>query len=234
MLETRQQGGGEVATALVTLARLGCSVACAGKVGDDAFGSSIRRELDQYGVDTRHLVAEPGTLSQASVVLVDRATGQRSILACVPTFKELQASQLPPGLIEKARVLHLDGVSQGGRAGSRGAGPAGRGAGGAGCGCAGPGRRHLRASSADRYPDCLAGLCLLFRQYRRLGRGHRPAARLRPFGGDRHPRGTGLPRTGRRAEVRLSRFSGGGGGLPPGQAMCSTAPISTGCCNSGN
>lgn len=42
MLETRQQGGGEVATALVTLARLGCSAACAGKVGDDAFGNFIR------------------------------------------------------------------------------------------------------------------------------------------------------------------------------------------------
>ncbi len=96
MLETRQQGGGEVATALVTLARLGCSVACAGKVGDDAFGNSIRRELDQYGVDTRNLLVEPGALSQASVVLVDRASGQRSILACVPTFGELLPSQLPP------------------------------------------------------------------------------------------------------------------------------------------
>ena len=110
MLETRQQGGGEVATALVTLARLGCSVACAGKVGDDAFGNFIRRELDQYGVDTRNLLVDPGALSQASVVLVERATGQRSILACVPTFSELQPSQLPPGLIEEARVLHLDGV----------------------------------------------------------------------------------------------------------------------------
>ncbi len=110
MLETRQQGGGEVATALVTLARLGCSVACAGKVGDDAFGNFIRRELDQYGIDTRHLLVEPGALSQASVVLVDRATGQRSILACMPTYSELQASQLPTQLIEQAGVLHLDGV----------------------------------------------------------------------------------------------------------------------------
>ena len=110
MLETRQQGGGEVATALVTLARLGCSVACAGKVGDDAFGNFIRRELDQYGVDIQHLLVEADALSQASVVLVDRASGQRSILACVPTFCELQPSQLPPGLIEQAKVLHLDGV----------------------------------------------------------------------------------------------------------------------------
>ena len=110
MLETRQQGGGEVATALVTLARLGCSVACAGKVGDDAFGNFIRRELDQYEVDIQHLLVEADALSQASVVLVDRASGQRSILACVPTFCELQPSQLPPGLIEQAKVLHLDGV----------------------------------------------------------------------------------------------------------------------------
>ena len=110
MLETKQQGGGEVATALVALARLGCSVAYLGKVGDDPFGDFIRKEFDQYGVDTRHLIVEPGAVSQASVVLVDKPSGKRTIIACVPTFTELQPAQLPPGLIEQARYLHLDGV----------------------------------------------------------------------------------------------------------------------------
>ena len=197
MLETRQQGGGEVATALVTLARLGCSVACAGKVGDDAFGNFIRRELDGYGVDTRNLLMEPGALSQASVVLVDRATGQRSILACVPTFSELLPSQLPPGLIERARVLHLDGVH-------RAAAPE----------AAGRARRagvpvvldaDVLALEGDisevlRRTDVLiASLAFAgsFAETRRPGPGHRPPAGVWSFGGAGHPGGAGLPRAGR-------------------------------------
>ena len=212
MLETRQQGGGEVATALVTLARLGCSVACAGKVGDDAFGNSIRRELDQYGVDTRHLVVEAGTLSQASVVLVDRATGQRSILACVPTFNELQPSQLPPGLIEKARVLHLDGVHRA-----------------AALAAAGRARRagvpvvldaDVLALEGDisellLWTDILiASLAFAstFANTEDVDEAIDRLLGLRPFGGDRHPGGTGLPRAGGGAQISLARLSGGGGG----------------------
>ncbi len=110
MLETKQQGGGEVATALVALARLGVSVAYVGKVGDDPFGDFIRKEFDRYGVDIRHLIVEPGAVSQASVVLVDKPSGKRTIVACVPTFTEVRPAQLPPGFIEQARYLHLDGV----------------------------------------------------------------------------------------------------------------------------
>ena len=110
MLETSQQGGGEVATALVALARLGCSATYAGKIGSDPIGSVIRQEFEDYGVDTSHLVVEPGAVSQAAVVLVDRDSGQRSIVACVPTFAPLEPSQIASGLIEGARYLHLDGV----------------------------------------------------------------------------------------------------------------------------
>ena len=50
------QGGGNVATALVTLAQLGRKVAFLGKISDDMFGDHIRSELEQAGVDLSGLV----------------------------------------------------------------------------------------------------------------------------------------------------------------------------------
>ena len=144
------------------------------------------------------------------------------------------ASQLPPGLIEQAQGPASGRRSPRGRAGSCRAGPPGRGAGGAGCRCSGPGRRHLRAAAADRHPDCLAGLCQLFCQYRRRGPGHRPPPGLRSFGGAGHPGGAG---------AAAGRPRGAGftfppfrwrWWIPPGRAMSSTAPLSTGCCSGGS
>ncbi len=110
MLESTQQGGGEVATALVTLAKLGATVAYIGKIGDDPVGYFIKHEFDHYGVDTSHMIVEPGASSLASMVMVDQATGKRTIVGDKPTASELQPSEVQPGVIEKAKYLHLDGT----------------------------------------------------------------------------------------------------------------------------
>ena len=110
MLESTQQGGGEVATALVTLAKLGAAVAYVGKIGDDPVGYFIKHEFDQYGVDTGHLIVEPGATSLASMVMVDRATGKRTIVGGKPTVSDLQPNEIQPGVIENAKYLHLDGT----------------------------------------------------------------------------------------------------------------------------
>ena len=104
------QGGGEVATALVTLAKLGASATYVGKIGDDPVGYFIKREFDQYGVDTSHMIVEPGATSLASMVMVDRATGKRTIVGGQPTASDLQPNEVQPGVIEDARYLHLDGT----------------------------------------------------------------------------------------------------------------------------
>ena len=109
-VETAQQGGGEVATALVTLARLGSSTCYLGQVGADSFGRLMQQEFQHYGVDTSHMVLQEKTLSQLSMILVDQQTGTRTIVACPPTASELKPGDIPSGLIELARVLHLDGA----------------------------------------------------------------------------------------------------------------------------
>src|SRR5210317_152742 len=65
------QGGGPVATALVTLARLGVPTAFIGAVGADDFGIRIRDGLLAEGVDCTHLQELPDTSSQVAFIAVD-------------------------------------------------------------------------------------------------------------------------------------------------------------------
>jgi sulfofructose kinase len=71
--------GGPAATAAMTAARLGRSVAFIGSVGDDELGTNVRGSMADAGVDVTHLRRRPGGTAE-SVILVDRATSTRSIL----------------------------------------------------------------------------------------------------------------------------------------------------------
>src|SRR5512140_3638691 len=64
------QGGGPVATAMVTLARLGTSTAMIDTVGDDWRGARIREEYLQEGVDVSALKVGNGWTSATSCILV--------------------------------------------------------------------------------------------------------------------------------------------------------------------
>ncbi len=107
MKESTQQGGGMVATALVTLSRLGASTAYVGKIGDDVAGRFIKEEFDQYGVDSVYMKMEPGAASLASMILVDESTGQRTIMAGRSPI-QLDSAEVPVKLVTSARYLHLD------------------------------------------------------------------------------------------------------------------------------
>jgi sulfofructose kinase len=104
------QGGGPVATALVTLARLGVPAAFVGKVGGDDFGRRIRRELEQEGVDCRYLVVDETGTSQIAFISVEQNSGLRNIFWHAGSARDLTAADLPLGLIARCRVLHLDGL----------------------------------------------------------------------------------------------------------------------------
>ena len=107
MSESTQQGGGMVATALVTLSRLGASTAYVGKTGDDVAGRVIKEEFDRFGVNSQNLKVETNAPSLASMILVDESTGQRTIMAG-RTSVELFPSEIPAGLVNAAKYLHLD------------------------------------------------------------------------------------------------------------------------------
>lgn len=103
------QGGGPVATALVTLARLGVSVAMVGAVGDDEFGRQIREGLLKERVDCAHLVQSSGTSSQVAFISVD-GEGHRNIFWHPGTVCPSVPESFQSLLSENVRILHLDGL----------------------------------------------------------------------------------------------------------------------------
>ena len=72
--------GGEIATALVTCAKLGWTARYIGSFGDDEFGTLSRDSLIDEGVDVSVARTVGGAANQFAIILVDARTGERTIL----------------------------------------------------------------------------------------------------------------------------------------------------------
>ena len=86
-------GGGPAATAALTLARLGVSVAFAGVVGDDVLADVALAGLKEAGVDLSLVVRDPSRCTARSIVLIERKTAGRRIITSqrshVPELNDL-------------------------------------------------------------------------------------------------------------------------------------------------
>jgi ribokinase len=102
-------GGGPVATALVTLARLDIQTGYVGAVGEDSAGAQVRLAFEQEGVDLERLRVWPGARTPVCMVLVQRQTGKRMILCYRGTAGELSLDEADRAYITTAPCLHLDG-----------------------------------------------------------------------------------------------------------------------------
>lgn len=71
--------GGCAANVAQGLARLGIAAACYSKLGDDAVGRWIEEELAKEGVDVELLQKERSCKSDLSAIIVDTASGERTI-----------------------------------------------------------------------------------------------------------------------------------------------------------
>lgn len=103
------RGGGCALNTGTALTRLGLSVACAGKVGGDAFGDFIVGLLDERCVD-RSLVARDASLpTSATVALVDDA-GERTFLHVPGANGMVSADELDLDRVLAGRALHVAGA----------------------------------------------------------------------------------------------------------------------------
>ena len=102
------QGGGPVATAMVTLSRLGASTSFIGKISDDYFGTLIQDSLTGEHVNIDHIVVEKGGRSQVSFIVIEKETGKRTIFWSRPTVTPLSPDEINKDIIRNASVLHLD------------------------------------------------------------------------------------------------------------------------------
>ena len=110
----RREGGGLTGTALVAAARLGARVAYGGILGEDSSpdGDELSlftvRELEREGVDCTPILRRAGARPCHSIVIVDRSTGQRTILYSVDGVVARRPEEMTDDLIRRCRVLFVD------------------------------------------------------------------------------------------------------------------------------
>ena len=109
LLDITLQGGGPVATALVTLARLEVETAICSRIGGDLFGKRIRDSLFVEDVDCTALQVDPQGTSQLAFIAVD-TEGKRTIFWHRGSAAPLSAEEIDIELIRNSEVLHLDGL----------------------------------------------------------------------------------------------------------------------------
>lgn len=100
--------GGQVATAVTACARWGLTARYVGKIGDDDFGRLQREEMRKAGIEA-HWIVTPNCQSPASFILVDEASGERTVLWRRDARLELLPSDLREEWVRQAKVLHVDG-----------------------------------------------------------------------------------------------------------------------------
>ena len=101
--------GGQVASALAACARLGLRAKYIGVVGDDERGRVQMESLRGTGINLDHVQVRQGCANQSAYILIDRATGERTVLWRRPESLRLGPEEIAPEQITCARLLHIDG-----------------------------------------------------------------------------------------------------------------------------
>src|SRR5581483_5714941 len=101
--------GGQVASAMVTCARLGLRVKYIGTVGDDQRGQVQMNSLRETGINLDDVEVRPGCANQTAYILIDRSTGERTVLWSRPACLRLSPDTITEEKISGARLLHIDG-----------------------------------------------------------------------------------------------------------------------------
>jgi ribokinase len=105
-----EQGGGPVATALVTLSRLGIKCRFHGVTGDDHEGKEIRQSLIDENINTTGILIRASASSQIAFIVIEKNTGKRTIFWKRPAGAELKIKELGSNFLKNSRFLLIDGL----------------------------------------------------------------------------------------------------------------------------
>ena len=101
--------GGQVASAMVTCARLGLKTKYIGTVGDDWRGEMQMASLQGSGINLEHVLVRKGVANQSAYIVIDQSTGERTVFWRRPDELRLEPEEIHPGMITCASLLHIDG-----------------------------------------------------------------------------------------------------------------------------
>jgi sugar/nucleoside kinase (ribokinase family) len=102
-----RQAGGEIASTMAGLQRLGLRTAYAGRFGDDELGESGRSSLLDEGVDLHYAATAAGTSTQVGFIIIDQTTGERTVLWQREGGLAYSADDAPIPAAAKCKVLHV-------------------------------------------------------------------------------------------------------------------------------
>jgi sulfofructose kinase len=101
--------GGQCATAMVTLARLGMRARYIGKVGSDDAGRLQIASIESEGVECSGVAVVEGAETQTAFIIIDQISGERTILWDRDERLTITADEVDRDAVTSGRVLHLDG-----------------------------------------------------------------------------------------------------------------------------
>ena len=100
--------GGQIASAMAGLRRLGLRAAYAGRFGSDEAGRFGFESLRAEGVDVSRAEIIEGARSQTAFIVIDARTGERTIMWDRDERLAYGEEEAPRDFAARARVLHMD------------------------------------------------------------------------------------------------------------------------------
>ncbi len=108
VLSRRREGGGLTATALVAAARLGARTAYATTLGEDELSRFSIEALEREGVDCSLIHRRPDARPFHSIIIVDEATGQRTILYTKEGVTSFPPAEVTEAMVSNCRAVFVD------------------------------------------------------------------------------------------------------------------------------
>src|SRR5690349_3923712 len=108
LIEHKQSAGGQTATAMVALRRLGLNTAYAGRFGSDPEGCFGFETLKQEGVNVDFAEVVEGARNQIAFITIDVRSGERTIVWDRDDRLSYSPPEAPIEFGSLGRVLHLD------------------------------------------------------------------------------------------------------------------------------
>jgi sugar/nucleoside kinase (ribokinase family) len=108
LLEHKQAPGGQAATTMVALKRLGLRTAYAGRFGSDPEGQFGFQAIKSEGVDLEFAEVVEDARNQLAFIIVDARNGERTIIWDRDERLSYTPDEVPVSLAARGRILHLD------------------------------------------------------------------------------------------------------------------------------
>ncbi|MCA1643335.1 MAG: PfkB family carbohydrate kinase [Acidobacteria bacterium] len=107
-IERRRGAGGQTASAIIALQRLGARTTYAGRFGSDAEGAFGLQSMRDEGVDLEFAEVVEGARTQVGYIIIEAERGERTVIWDRDPRVGYEADDAPLAFAGRARVIHID------------------------------------------------------------------------------------------------------------------------------